>query len=94
MKTYLKRSLKFKQIFNKDAKLPKTKEECEEWFLGLSSKLSPENLSCDGELSRDEINKKYNDIMCEWEELESIYGRQVDPDEVEQWELDRILGRK
>ena len=75
---YLEKRLKWKQIFDKNAQLPKTKEECMDWFKGLASELSPENLSCDGEASASEIKKKRAEILNCWKELETIYGSKVD----------------
>lgn len=51
-------------------------------FIHLASELSPENLSCDGELSRAETNSKYNKLMREWRNLEKEVGRVVSEDEV------------
>ncbi|MBL96716.1 MAG: hypothetical protein CMF52_02780 [Legionellales bacterium] len=39
--------------------LEQTKKECLEHLLEIECKLSPENLTCDGELSRSEINRRY-----------------------------------
>jgi hypothetical protein len=38
----------------------------------IDSRLSPENLSCDGELSRTEVNRRYRQLTCCAEELLSI----------------------
>jgi hypothetical protein len=64
-------------MFNKDAKLPETEAEFEAWFHGLRSELSPENLCCDGEASRSQINNKLRDINACWSELENRLGRKV-----------------
>ena len=39
--------------------LEQTKKACLEHLLEIECKLSPENLTCDGELSRSEINRRY-----------------------------------
>ena len=39
--------------------LEQTKKECLEHLLEIECKLSPENLTCDGELSRSEINRRF-----------------------------------
>ena len=39
--------------------LEQAKKECLEHLLEIECKLSPENLTCDGELSRSEINRRY-----------------------------------
>ena len=38
----------------------------------ISSDLSPENLTCDGELSRAQINKRYNKLTKAAEQLEQL----------------------
>jgi hypothetical protein len=38
----------------------------------IDSRLSPENLSCDGELSRTEVNRRYRELTRCAEELLSI----------------------
>jgi len=50
-------------------------------FESLSARLSPENLSCDGECSKLEISRRYNAIMGEWRELEKLAGRKVSQNE-------------
>ena len=53
-----------------------------EKFLSLSSRLSPENLTCDGEISRAQANQRYRVIMREWKILEKEVGRKVTEDEI------------
>ncbi len=38
----------------------------------IDSKLSPENLTCDGELSRAEVNRRYTQLTRAAQELQSI----------------------
>lgn len=38
----------------------------------IDSRLSPENLSCDGELSRTEVNRRYRELTRAAQELQSI----------------------
>jgi hypothetical protein len=38
----------------------------------IDSRLSPENLTCDGELSRTEVNRRYRELTRAAEELQSI----------------------
>jgi len=56
-------------------------------FSSLLSQLSPENLSCDGELSRQQINFRKQVIKKEWEHLETALGHKVTEDQV----YDRML---
>lgn len=51
-------------------------------FLHLACALSPENLSCDGELSRAAVARKYKGLMKQWKALEAKVGRKVTEDEV------------
>lgn len=54
-------------------------------FLSLASQLSPENLSCDGELSRAKINARYRKLKGEWSQLEKQVGQEVSEDQVWDW---------
>jgi len=56
--------------------------DLKEQFLSLVSRLSPENLHCDGEISMAEAKRKYRVIMSEWESLENQAGKKIDPNEL------------
>jgi len=57
-------------------------DELFEQFMGLASRLSPENLHCDGEISRAQANRRYREIMKEWKALEVKLGYKTTEDEV------------
>ncbi len=65
---------------------PLTPEQFEK-FLTLATSLSPENLSCDGELPPAEIRRKVRWLSREWASAEREVGRKVTEDEV--W--DRVV---
>lgn len=46
-------------------------------FGRLTNRLSPENLTCDGELSRAQVLKRKNALLQEWAALEKTIGRKV-----------------
>jgi hypothetical protein len=54
-------------------------------FLNLASALSPEDLSCDGELPASYVRARYRQLMAEWRKLEKQVGRKVSEDEI--WEM-------
>ena len=58
-------------------------------FLNLSCRLSPENLTMDGECSRAEVNARHRRIMNEWKALEAKAGFGVNEDEVWRAELSK-----
>jgi len=58
-------------------------------FSDLLCRLSPENLSCDGEISASEANKKHAVILLEWKSFERRLGHRVTEHEVL---LDNLLG--
>jgi len=60
-------------------------EEEKRKFLRIASRLSPENLSCDGELSKRETNRRYQECLKEWRELEKENGIKTSEDEVWNW---------
>jgi hypothetical protein len=51
-------------------------------FAGLACRLSPENLCCDGEISRAEVNRRLRQIQKKWKALEKELGRVVSEDQV------------
>lgn len=46
-------------------------------FLTLAGKLSPENLSCDGERSPAEVRRRFEQLAKEWRQLEAKVGCRV-----------------
>jgi len=57
-------------------------KEIQAKFWDLTCQLSPENLNCDGEISRAEANRRYKRLMKEWHALEAQVGRTVTEYEV------------
>jgi hypothetical protein len=80
---HMEKRLAHKKIFNPDAKMPETEEELMKELDGLCCELSPENLSCDGEISRTAIRQKASAIRAEWKEIERKLGRKVSEEEAE-----------
>jgi len=54
-------------------------------FVDLATRLSPEWLTCDGELSRREIKRRRARLQRQWRALERQAGRTVTEDEVWAW---------
>lgn len=54
-------------------------------FIDLVCALSPENLSCDGELSYRQVREREASLRSQWETLEIEVGRSVSEDEVYDW---------
>lgn len=52
-------------------------------FRSLLESLSPENLSCDGYLSKSRIIQKSRKLRKEWKQLEKEVGRKVEQEEAE-----------
>jgi hypothetical protein len=84
---YMEQRLAFNRIFNKDAKMPETHDELMNALSTLCCELSPENLCCDGELSRSQVNAKLRKIRGEWKEIEKKIGWKVSEDEAERYWL-------
>ena len=51
-------------------------------FLNIASAMSPENLHCDGEISRAAARRKLAFLKASWKRLEKVIGRPVHEDEV------------
>jgi len=71
----LSRMLELKKIFDKDARMPVTASECQPWFESIECQMSPENLHCDGEISRTQAMRKLASLKRAWKELEKIQGK-------------------
>lgn len=67
--------------------------ETKEKFINLVSELSPENLTCDGELSGSVVREKRRQINSEWKELEIQIGRRVSETEAEKWMIESWKSR-
>jgi len=61
------------------------KEKVMERLLGLAGELSPENLTCDGELTDRAVNSKYRAIMVKWRKYEVMLGKAISESEVWDW---------
>jgi len=61
-----------------------------EQFLNLAGELSPENLTCDGELSKNAVARKYSKLMTEWHKLEKTAGQKMTEYEVYDWDSKRV----
>ncbi len=64
---------------------PRTKKECRNVFSLLMGSLSPENLTCDGELSSAKVKSKFRKLRRAWETLELIYGEPVKESDAWNW---------
>jgi hypothetical protein len=53
-----------------------TEKQVDSIFGNLEARLSPENLNCDGEISREEANNKHQFLTSVWVQLESFSGIQ------------------
>jgi len=67
-------------------------EDIKREFQSLACQLSPENLSCDGELSNAQTNQRYRNLKLQWAELEKKVGREVTEEETWGWELKKTGG--
>ena len=84
-KTWMEKRLEQSRIWNKDAKMPEAEDELMRALCHLSGSLSPENLTCDGELNRTQIAAKLRAIKGEWKEIEKKLNRKVSEYEAEDY---------
>jgi hypothetical protein len=63
-------------------------------FARLENEFSPENLTCDGELSNAQVKKKYGMLMREWKALEKEVGHKISRNEVDDWMMERYRQRE
>jgi len=72
--TYLDRKNSFAKLFGQRALNLQVAEDRQRIANGIDADLSPENLTCDGELPRSEINRRYRELTTVAKEL-----KQLDP---------------
>ena len=81
---YIKKQNDWDAFFNRTNARPlgvDTPEDRQRLARRIDNELSPENLTCDGELSRAEVNRRYNNLIRVAEQL-----RKLDPT-VQFWEV-------
>lgn len=84
----LKGRLKFIQTYKPSEKMPETEAEIYSWLYNIVNDLSPENLTCDGEVSVAQARKKQRMLMREWKDLEKLLGKKVSETEV----INKMMG--
>jgi hypothetical protein len=57
-------------------------EDLQREFSSLLNQLSPENMSCDGEIRGAELDARYAEAHKKWRDLEKKAGRKVTEEEV------------
>jgi hypothetical protein len=80
---HMEKRVAWRKMFDPDAKMPETEKELMVALEELCNELSPENLFCDGEISRSAAMKKASALRAEWKEIEKKLGRKVSEEEVE-----------
>lgn len=60
-----------------------------EAIFAVYMELSPENLSCDGELSQGAVRMKYTQLQKKLNALFTAFGRPVSEDEVTKWQMEQ-----
>jgi hypothetical protein len=61
-------------------------------FSSLACQLSPENLTCDGELRGAQVRARHKQLMKEWNALEREVGRTVTEEETWDFEIKKTGG--
>jgi len=86
---HMARRLQYRRVFDKTAKIPVTESECLDWLEMITSDLSPENLHCDGEISRTAAMAKGRALRAEWREVQKILGYKISEHDVEMRSIER-----
>lgn len=81
---YFQRKIEMSKLFGKPMEAP-NKENAMKWLDRIECELSPENLTCDGELSRKAVAQKTKMLNDAWSYVEGILGRKVSGNEVYEW---------
>lgn len=75
LQAYIKRNNDWDALFNRVNARPlgiDTHEDRQRLARRIDSELSPENLTMDGELSRTEVNRRYNNLIRVAEQLQKL----------------------
>jgi hypothetical protein len=57
---------------------------------GVYNELSPENISCDGELSRSRVQQRYKECQRKVRGLQIALGRNISEDQAMDWHLSKM----
>lgn len=75
LQAYIDRQNDWDSLFNRTNARPLSLDSAEDrqrLARRIDNELSPENLSCDGELSRAEVNRRYNNLIKVAEQLQKL----------------------
>ena len=72
LQTYVKQANDWNAIFNRGQYDLANERDRQRLARRIDNELSPENLSCDGELSRTEVNRRYNNLIRVAEQLQAL----------------------
>lgn len=76
---YIQHQIKMAELFHpKHVPDYTTEKGLMQLFDRMNNDLSPENISCDGELSRTAVQKKMREINAAWKFCEKQLGRSVE----------------
>ena len=75
LQAYLDRENAYMAIFGRPPLTTLTPESRQQIAHRLDSQLSPENLTCDGELSRSQVNQRYSELTAVARELVKLDTR-------------------
>lgn len=79
--TYFDKAIGLSKIFGQTLEYPNAQNaQC--WREKIENELSPENLTCDGELPRHEVQKKQRTLLAALKELDVLQGIQRPTDRV------------
>ena len=72
LQNYVKQANDWNAIFNRGQYDLANERDRQRLARRIDSELSPENLSCDGELSRAQVNRRYNNLIRVAEQLQAL----------------------
>ena len=72
LQTYVKQANDWNAIFNRGQYDLGNERDRQRLARRIDSELSPENLTMDGELSRTEVNRRYNNLIRVAEQLQKL----------------------
>lgn len=80
-KAYFEREIAVAKLFGRTLEMP-NKANALQWARKIECALSPENLTCDGELSRADVKRKAAMLNAAMAHVEKVAGRKFSESEI------------
>ena len=87
--TYFEKKRKMAEIFKREFDAP-TKDNAVKWASYIYGDLSPENLTCDGELPRSQVQAKSRELYAALNYVCRLAGREITEEEADEYAMEEF----